>query len=171
MKILKYIQLKSDQCIFVRWNKDGEFVWIIIYVDDMLLFALRESFILNAMKELMTGFKMKDLGRVTVFLGVRFHFLMEGLFIEQQEYSKQLLATFSMDKCNHTSTPMSHNKNKRNRNSTDKENPSLNQIIGKLLVVCHTYPHGPVQMSHMLSGLCQENRRHHLSPIGLMLKE
>ena len=106
VKILKCIQLQSDQCIFFRWNENGDFVWIIIYVDDILLFTLRESLIINAKKELIAEFKMTDLRPVTVFMGARSHFLEEGLFLEQHEYSEQLLATLSMDKCNHTSTPM-----------------------------------------------------------------
>ena len=64
----------------------------------MVSFCLHcESLIINAKMELTAEFKMMDLGRVTVFLGVRFHFLEEGLFLERQEYSKQLLATFSTD--------------------------------------------------------------------------
>ena len=128
---MKYIQLKSNQCIFARWNKNGEFVWIIIYVDDVLLFALRESLIIDAKKQLMAEFKMKDLGRATVCLGVRFHFLEEGLFLEQQEYSKQFLGTFSMG--NYTSTPMLPKKNKGNGNSTDKDKPFSESIYRKAI--------------------------------------
>ena len=104
----------------------------------MVSFCLHcESLIINAKMELTAEFKMMDLGRVTVFLGVRFHFLKEGLFLEQQEYSKLRLAIFSMEKCNHTSTPMLPRKNKWNGESADKDKPfsesTFRKAIGGLL--------------------------------------
>lgn len=90
---------------------------------------------MHAKKQLMAEFETEDMGRVNEFLSMRFHFLEEGLFLEQRECTKQLSPIFSMKKCNPMSTPMLPAKNKGKTDSSDEEKA--------FFVSCLTRGHSP----------------------------
>lgn len=62
------------------FTKNRDFLWNILYVDDILLFTLTENMITIAKEELISVFRVKYLGRVILFMGVRYHFFRKSCF-------------------------------------------------------------------------------------------
>ena len=92
--------------VYVRKGFDGAALWMIIYVDDILLMSTCLKTISAVKQELMSLFKMTDIGQVNVFLGVEFKRVSDGLELSQRKYTRDILAKFNMLQCKPVSTPM-----------------------------------------------------------------
>lgn len=97
--------MKSDECVFVR-GKGGDMIWLLIYVDDILVMGLRESNVQRAKRDLKTLFKMKDMGPVQYFLGVEFKDFGDCIVLSQEAYLAKVLKKFGMDDGKSVTTPM-----------------------------------------------------------------
>jgi hypothetical protein len=64
----------EDNCIYVKF-KNGKFIFLILYVDDILLASIRSdvNLLLETKKFLSSNFDMKDLGEVSFILGTEIH--------------------------------------------------------------------------------------------------
>jgi hypothetical protein len=95
--------------VYVRRNGKGKVCCTVaVHVDDFLVGAPRHK--LAAIKdELGTGgFKMKDLGELSWYLGVKFRWAGDRRSVElsQEEYATEILDKFGMSACNPVKTPM-----------------------------------------------------------------
>jgi hypothetical protein len=66
-----YDRTTSDHCVFVKKFSDGEFIILLLYVDDMLIICRDTSKIDRLKKELSKSFNMKDLGPAKQILGMK----------------------------------------------------------------------------------------------------
>ena len=66
-----YDRTASDHCVFVKKFFDGEFIILLLYVDDMLIVGHDTSKIDKLKKELSKSFEMKDLGSTSQILGIK----------------------------------------------------------------------------------------------------
>ena len=57
-----YTRTNSDHCVYVRKFPNGKFVFLLLYVDDMLIVGQDAGVIGNLKKDLFKSFDMKDLG-------------------------------------------------------------------------------------------------------------
>ena len=57
-----YDKIASDHCMFVKKFYDGEFIILLLYVDEMLIVGRTTGKIDKLKKELSKSFEMKDLG-------------------------------------------------------------------------------------------------------------
>ena len=58
---------QSDHCLFLRKSKE----WVMIYVDDIVIVAPTRSQIDDIKREIKVRFKIKDLGPINHFLGLK----------------------------------------------------------------------------------------------------
>lgn len=66
----KFIRSGHDSCVYIKQLSDEEFVYLLIYVDDMLI-AAKSMTEINKIKEaLSTCFEMKDMGAASRILGI-----------------------------------------------------------------------------------------------------
>ncbi|KAK3030594.1 hypothetical protein RJ639_039680 [Escallonia herrerae] len=82
---------------------------VLVYVDDLILTGDCEEEILQTKENLSIHFLMKELGQLNHFLGLEIDRSEEGIFLYQQNYSKDLLKKFGMLNCKPISTPMEPN--------------------------------------------------------------
>ncbi|KAG9442249.1 hypothetical protein H6P81_018103 [Aristolochia fimbriata] len=69
MRKIGYFRSKYDNCVYFRKLDDGSFVYLLLYVDDMLI-AAKEMKQINQLKTQLKGeFEMKDLGAAKRILG------------------------------------------------------------------------------------------------------
>lgn len=54
----------SDYCVFIKKSADGNFTFLLLYVDDMLIVGADSKKICELKMELNKSFAMKDLGPV-----------------------------------------------------------------------------------------------------------
>ena len=98
----------DDATLFVK--KVGKtVVYLVVYVDDLLITGNNESYIASMKKELKKGFEMTDLGHVHYYLGSEVIQHPKFIFISQKKYIRDLLNKFGMDECNPLTTPMEQN--------------------------------------------------------------
>ncbi|PNF15497.1 hypothetical protein B7P43_G17001 [Cryptotermes secundus] len=105
---LGFKQSEYDKCLYVR-NKDGKPIYILLYVDDFIIASkdLQEMTVLkNKLKE---KFKVKDLGNLKYFLGIRIIRKEQTMHLSQAAYVGKLLEKFGMSDCHQVKTPMEQN--------------------------------------------------------------
>jgi hypothetical protein len=62
----------KDNCVYTKF-KNGRFIFLILYVDDILLASSNVSLLLETKKFLSSKFDMKDLGEASFVLGIEIH--------------------------------------------------------------------------------------------------
>ena len=89
----------DDETLFVK--KVGKtIVYLVVYVDDLLMTGNNEIYIASIKKELRKGFEMTDLGYVHYFLGIEETQHSKFIFLSQKKYIGDMLNRFGMAKCN-----------------------------------------------------------------------
>ena len=63
---------KEDNCIYAKF-KSGNFIFLILYVDDILLASSDVRLLLETKKFLSSNFDIKDLGEASFVLGIEIH--------------------------------------------------------------------------------------------------
>jgi len=74
-KTIKHFGLKEnteDNCVYSKF-KSGKFIFLILYVDDILIASSDISLLLERKKFLSSKFDMKDLGEASFVLGIEIH--------------------------------------------------------------------------------------------------
>ena len=95
----------DDATLFVK--KVGKIpVYLVVYVDDILVTGNNESYIASIKKELRKGFETTDLGYVHYYLGIEVTQHMKSIFLSQKKYIGDPLNRFGMTECKPLTTPM-----------------------------------------------------------------
>lgn len=137
MKSLGFYQCKADQCLYVL-NTNNVIVYLILYVDDVLL-ASKCLDVLNKIKEsLMSTFKMRDLGKVSSFLGIRVQQSEQGLFLNQEVYINKVISKFDMTHASNqkVKTPLEPNPNLALQGECIVGSKPYRSLIGNLMYAC-----------------------------------
>ncbi|CAB0015179.1 unnamed protein product, partial [Nesidiocoris tenuis] len=94
---------KFDFCLYV-----GKDVYLVLFVDDGIITGRKES-VEKLIGYLQEEFRVKNLGDISVFLGMTFQRDRDRLLIKQTNFIDRLLETFKMTECNPIATPMEVN--------------------------------------------------------------
>ncbi|KAL0296149.1 UNVERIFIED_CONTAM: Retrovirus-related Pol polyprotein from transposon RE2 [Sesamum radiatum] len=86
-------------------DDSGNFVALLVYVDDILLTGISEVHLHNIKQYLDRLFTIKDLGPAKYFLGLELGRSPHGLLITQRKYLQDILVDVSMVDAQPTSTP------------------------------------------------------------------
>jgi hypothetical protein len=62
----------EDNCVYAKF-KNGKYIFLILYVDDILLASSDMNLLMETKKFLSSNFDMKDLGEVSFVLGIEIH--------------------------------------------------------------------------------------------------
>lgn len=93
-----------DPSLFVKFSGSSR-VYLLLYVDDIILTGDCEDLITEAKLTLQYEFDMKDLGDLHFFLGLEIKYLRDGLFLSQHKYATDLVHKVGLDSCNTHLTP------------------------------------------------------------------
>lgn len=96
----------SDQCIYMKLDKEGSKMYVAIYVDDILIFHNDKESEEKLKKTLSKNFKMKQLGQASSILGMRIIRGDRYISIDQGRYIEDMLKRFRMEDSNPTLTPI-----------------------------------------------------------------
>jgi len=111
MQQLGYIRSPYDCCVYYNQLQGSSRIYLILYVDDMLIAAKNKSDIKRLKASLSAEFEMKDLGAASKILGVEIYRDRPNgkLFLSQEGYIKKILNRFGMSTAKPIDTPMATN--------------------------------------------------------------
>ena len=142
-----FVRNEFDNCVYSRKLQDGSYIYLLLYVDDMLIAAKSKTDI-DALKAMLNSeFEMKDLGAAKKILGMEIWRDRNAglLYVSQKKYIEKLLQSFQMENYKPVSTPLAaHFKlNASTLPSTDEEKDYMNKVpyssdVGSLMyaMVC-----------------------------------
>ncbi|PKI64685.1 hypothetical protein CRG98_014901 [Punica granatum] len=142
-----YTRTTSDHCVFVKQFSDGDFIILLLYVDDMLLVSHDMSKIAELKKELSKSFAMKDLGPAKQILGMHISYDKSSgkIWLSQEKYIEKILDRFNMGNAKLVSSPLaSHFKlSSKQCPTSEKEKEEMKKVpyssaVGSLMyaMVC-----------------------------------
>ena len=95
----KFTRSHFDHCVYFRKLSDGSFIYLLLYVDDMLIAANSIGEIDKLKTRLNKEFEMKDLGDAKKILGMEITRDRDQgvVYLSQRHYLKKVLRRFGMD--------------------------------------------------------------------------
>ena len=102
---LGFTQCQKDTCVYIRIA--DTITIIALYVDDFVIASSTLTSMAQIKGELSRKFTMSDLGELKHLLGQRItrDRRSRTILLDQEAYTKRVLATFQMDQCKPTTTP------------------------------------------------------------------
>jgi histone deacetylase 1/2 len=89
------------------YNKGGVIIFMLIYVDDIVVASSSEKAIDALLHDLGLDFALKDLGELHYFLGIEVKKVHDGIILSQEQYANDLLHRVNMQICKAVDTPLS----------------------------------------------------------------
>ena len=100
----KFTQAKCDACVYMQSRGSGV-ILVLIWVDDMVISA-SSLILMSKIKDLLKQtFRMKDMGEISWFLGIKFSRGAGYLTMNQSEYIRKKLKEFGMLNAKPRGTP------------------------------------------------------------------
>jgi hypothetical protein len=132
----KFTQSQADPCLFTK-NEDDDTIFILLYVDDLLIASKKETKINEIIKTLEQNFEIKNLGDVKYYLGIGIQRNQNGHFeLNQTNKIVELLERFHKKDFVPSSIPMDTSYLKEDDNSDLMEdNSRYRKAIGSLLYI------------------------------------
>jgi hypothetical protein len=98
---------EEDNYIYAKF-KNEKFIFLVLYVDDILLESSNVHLLLETKGFLSSHFNMKDLGEASYLLGIEIHRdRRKGVLgLSQKSYIEKVLKKFNMHKCNPIPAPI-----------------------------------------------------------------
>ena len=103
-----FLKSDEDHCLFTKTNKDGSPIFLIIYMDGMLLSGQHARELAELIWQLQLKFAMKDLGPTRHILGMKINRIQtrRQLFLSQADYIGHVSEHFNMQSAKSASTPL-----------------------------------------------------------------
>jgi hypothetical protein len=86
----RFVQSKTDYSLFTC-RKGKSFTVLLIYVDDILIMGNDVNAILGLKQFLHSHFRIRDLGNLKYFLGIKVSLSKKGISILQRKYTVEIL--------------------------------------------------------------------------------
>ncbi|WVZ94453.1 hypothetical protein U9M48_040341 [Paspalum notatum var. saurae] len=144
---LKSFLLKSgfvmgsvDKTLFLL-SRGGDTRIVRIYVDDIIFGGSSHALVSSFAEQMSREFEMSLMGELQFFLGLQIKQGLEGTFVHQAKYTRDILKKFNMGDSKPTTTPMSTN----TALDADEDGEAVDQkefrgMIGSLLYLTATRP-------------------------------
>jgi len=106
MSQLGFVHTQSDAGVFVKTDKNGDKIIVIVYVDDALFASSNKKLALEEKAKFMKKWECQDLGEAKEFLGMKIRREGQAIYLSQTLYLKQVLERFRMQNCKFAKTPL-----------------------------------------------------------------
>jgi histone deacetylase 1/2 len=142
LQSLGFVPSQADTSLFV-FGKKGVTIYMLIYVDDIIITGSSQQVVSNLMKKLRESFAVKDLGDLSYFLGIEVTRTDSGIALTQAKYAADLLKPVNMHNCKDIATPMSSSERLSKTSGillSDELAFSYRSTVGSLQYLCLTRP-------------------------------
>ena len=103
------IRSTADHSVFYHHNSSGQCIYLVVYVDDIVITGSDQDGIQKLKQHLFTHFQTKDLGKLKYFLGIEIAQSSSGVVLSQRKYALDILEETGMLDCKPVDTPMDPN--------------------------------------------------------------
>eukprot|EP00253_Pinus_taeda_P002087 PITA_02087 len=139
-RIPPLVVTENHTALFVK-KISKTIVYLVVYVDDLLMTGNNESYIASIKKELRKGFEMIDLGYVRYYFGIEVTQHPKSIFLSPKKYIGDLLNRFGVVECNPLTTPMEQNLKLTSIEGKEFEDATeYRQLVGSLHYLITTRP-------------------------------
>ncbi|XP_060187097.1 uncharacterized mitochondrial protein AtMg00810-like [Lycium barbarum] len=177
---LGFVQSHLDYSLFTKKN-DASILILLVYVDDLLITGSNIDIITQTKEMLQKTFKIKDLGELRYFLGIKFTRSEKGILMHQRKYTLEIISEAGLGAARPASTPMdpntklttieydemiTANKGEDEKKSISSEDKLLQdagvyrRMVGKLLYLTVTRPYISFAIQTLSQFLHQTKQSH-----------
>ncbi|KAH9783113.1 hypothetical protein KPL71_009187 [Citrus sinensis] len=96
---------RSDNSLFYKWIGD-QVIFVLVYVDDIIITGSSDQMVQQVITNMQNAFALKDLGKLSYFLGIEVTKTASGIYLSQSKYIADILAKHNMADCSPVPTPM-----------------------------------------------------------------
>ncbi|XP_021730460.1 uncharacterized protein LOC110697390 [Chenopodium quinoa] len=141
-----------------------------VYIDDIIVTGSDELEICKLKVHLDAVFSIKNLGKLSYFLGMEIGYMDTGITMSQKKFTKELLKEAGVQEDKTAVTPLPVNLKLQATEGELYDDPSKYRcLVGKLNFLTHTRPDLSYTVQH-LSQLLQEPRMPHFRALHHTLK-
>ncbi|KAL2236391.1 UNVERIFIED_CONTAM: Retrovirus-related Pol polyprotein from transposon RE1 [Sesamum indicum] len=153
-----FAQSLNDYCLFIK-GSGTSLIFLLVYVDDLLITGPSESLIQEVKMFLDTAFSIKDLGYAKYFLGLEIARSPSGTSVTQHKYIRDIVADAGFDQCKPAPTPLPLGLKLSSQSSPTLDDPEpFRRLVGRLLYLGFTRPDiscAAQQLSQFVHAPCQ----------------
>lgn len=134
LKQFGFAHSSYDHSFFIK-GKDKAVAWLLVYVDDIILTWNNGHMILDTKRELQRQFKIKDLGELKYFLGIKAARSHKGIILNQRKYALELISDLGLSGAKCVQTPQEKNTKFTSKDFDDKVGlctPTFNRLCPQL---------------------------------------
>jgi hypothetical protein len=108
MESIYFGRSQYDNCFYFKKLADGSYMYLLLYVDDMLIATLNKEEIKKVKEQLSSPFEMKELGPAKKILGMEIirDRSIGKLYLSQKGFIEKVLDRFKMKDAKPVSTPL-----------------------------------------------------------------
>lgn len=159
----------ADASLFVKHVND-KVVVVLVYVDDLIITGDVPDEITQLKSNMCIRFRMKDLGRLSRFLGLELEYSGDGILLHQKKYATDVVHKFGMLTSKLAPTPMESGTKLYAHSGKDIEDPTMYmKMVGSLIYLTLTRPDISFVVG-VLSRYMQNPKRPHLNAIRRVLR-
>jgi len=130
-----FTQSQVDLCLYTKVTNSDK-VYIMIYVDDIIIASNNARHVSSMYKELCDYFELTDLGDISYYLGIKITKDEEGIYsINQTSYIKKVLRTYGMEDAKESKVPLDIGYKKTKDESNRIEKKKYQSLIGALIYI------------------------------------
>ncbi|CAM8979321.1 unnamed protein product [Rhodiola kirilowii] len=164
-----FTQSSNDYSLFT-YNKDGVFLALLVYVDDVILTGTSSTLIQTVKTFIHDLFRIKDLGQLRYFLGFEVARSSVGLFLNQRKYALELITEAGLLACNPSAMPMDTKHKLGLSTAPILSDPGpYRRLVGQLIYLTNTRPDISYAV-HILSQFMHQPTEDHLTAAHRVLR-
>jgi hypothetical protein len=128
-----FIKSVADPCLYTK-SISGKLIFLLIYVDDIVLSCYNESQFIEIVKYLSQHFKLTVIGDLKFFLGIQIEKINDCFALNQKQFIQKMIQRFGIKDSKTSKIPMDPGFIQQKEENDCFENPEIYQsLIGSLL--------------------------------------
>lgn len=134
---IDFVQSSSDACLYMKKLSDREWMYLLIYVDDMVIVCREKNQMLSVEEELKKRFRITSLGPARLFLGIAVNRDSDGVYsIDQSSFISKIAKTYGLHESKKSKIPMDTGYYKyAEKSEVLPNNTEYHSLVGSLLYV------------------------------------
>ncbi|KAJ9552360.1 hypothetical protein OSB04_016405 [Centaurea solstitialis] len=130
---------RADTSLFV-FRRNSCILYLLVYVDDIILTGNNNDFIAQFVSRLHKEFAIKDLGKLSYFLGLEASYTNDGLFLTQAKYAHDILSRAGLLDTKPVSTPLTTSSQLVSHGDAFSDPTLYRSLVGALQYLTITRP-------------------------------